>query len=188
MTTPRIEKIALVSHFSEVGEWAFQAALRLGRAKETALNIYYFIESPFEVPGDVVPEDLPSTHVDEASMVQTERRVREHFEDALGDFEEVGFRICATGRHNLELRRCLLRREYQLLIIPYLRRGVSFGNMPIEEFAYRFTAPVMLVGPDHSEQYHCNPFADVMHGSTHLVLGSWHPIAEPTSLQTLPVL
>jgi hypothetical protein len=188
MTTPRIEKIALVAHFSETGDWAFDAALRLGQAKQTALNIYCFIESPYEVARDVAPAELQTAELDGPTMVQTERRVREHFEDRLGDFEDVGFRICATGRHNLELRRCLLRREYQLLIIPYLRPGVSFGNMPIEEFAYRFAAPVMLVGPDHSEQYHFNPFAGIMHGSSHLVFGPWQSIAEPSHLQTLPVL
>ena len=45
----------------------------------------------------------------------------------------------------MELRRCLKRGEYQLLVIPYLETGGTFGNMPIEEFATHFLAPVVLV-------------------------------------------
>ena len=188
MTTPRVEKIALVSHFSEVGDWAFDAALQMGRVRQTALNIYYFLESPFEVPRNVAPADLDVAEYDEPTLVAREREVREHFEDRLGEFVEVGFRVCPTGRHNLELRRCLLRREYQLLIIPYLRHGVGFGNMPLEEFAYRFAAPVLLVGPERPNEYRFNPFAGVVHGSAHLVYGPWQAINAPAELQTLPVV
>ena len=188
MTTPRVEKIALVSHFSMIGDWAFDAALQLGRARQTALNIYYFLESPFDFPRDMAPADLEVSECDVPTLNAHERKVREHFEDQLGDFVEVGFRVCPTGRHNLELRRCLLRREYQLLIIPYLHSGVGFGNMPLEEFAYRFAAPVMLVGPDRPDRFHFNPSAGVMHGTTHLVYGPWRAIDAPSTYQTLPVV
>jgi hypothetical protein len=188
MTTPRVEKIALVSHFSEVGDWAFDAALQMARARETAINIYYFLESPFEISHDVAPADIEVPAYDEQTLVAKEREVREYFEDRLGDFVQVGFRVCPTGRHNLELRRCLLRREYQLLIIPYLSPDVGFGNMSLQEFAYRFAAPVMLVGPERPSEYRFNPFAGVVHGSDHLVYGPWQAINAPTELQTLPVV
>ena len=188
MTTPRIKKIGLVYDFSQPGDWALSAALHLGRARRSALNVYYFLESPYRVAYEVAPAELPNTKYDSATLVQKERELREHFEERLGDFEEVRYRICESGRHNKELRRCLLHREYQLLIIPYLREGVCFGNMPIEEFAYRFAAPVMLVGPEQEDQVRLNPFATVMHASRRLVFQPWRPIAEPEQMQTRPVL
>jgi hypothetical protein len=188
MTTPSIEKIGLVYDFSQPGDWALSAALRVARTRRAALNVYDFLESPYEVPHDVAPADLPVSRYDSATLVRKERELRELFEDRLGDFEEVRFRICESGRHNLELRRCLLHREYQLLVIPYPRTGASFGNMPIEEFAYRFVAPVLLVGPDREDRFRLNPFAAVMdHSSTPLFEG-WLPIQEPRRMQTQPVL
>jgi hypothetical protein len=188
MTTPRIEKIGLVAHFSQVGDWAFDAALKMGRARQTVLHIYHFLESPYGVPRDVAPAELEVQHRDEKTLVARDREVRERFDDRLGDFVEVGFKTCESGRHNQELRRCLLRHEYQLLILPYLRCGVGFGNMSIEEFAYRFTAPVMLVGPERPDQFHFNPTAVVLHGSAHLVYDDWRSIPEPEVLQQLPVI
>jgi hypothetical protein len=120
--------------------------------------------------------------------VNKERELREYFESHLGDFEEVRFRVCESGRHNKELRRCLVHHEYQLLIIPCLRDGVSFGNMPIEEFAFRFGAPVLLVGPDHESQFRLNPFASVLDGANTFGFGGWRPITEPEQLQSRPVL
>ena len=187
MTVPSIEQIGLVYDFSEPGDWALSAALQLGRTRRAALNVYYFLESPYEVPLDVAPAALPVRRHEAAILVQKERELREHLEDRLGDFEDVRFRLCESGRHNKELRQCLLHREYELLVIPYLREGVSFGNMPIEEFAYRFGAPVLLVGPQRENQFCLNPFAAVMDGATPLGFESWRPIAEPAQLQTRSV-
>jgi hypothetical protein len=188
MTTPSIDKIGLVYDYSKQGEWALSAALNLGRTCPAALNVYYFLESPYSVPRDVAPAKLPVRCYDSATLIREERKLREHFEDRLGDFEDVRFRVCESGRHNRELRRCLLHREYRLLIIPHLRAGTSFGNMPIEEFAYRFAAPVLLVGPDREDQFSLNRFAAVVDGSRPLGFGAWRPIAEPAQLQTQPVL
>ena len=182
MTIPSIVRIALVSHFSEVGDWALQAALRVAQCRPAALNVYYFLESPYEVPLSKAPVELLPPDADNATLVRKEREVREYFEERLGDFDKVRFRVCETGRHNQELRRCLLHREYQLLIIPCPRRGVSFGNMPIEEFAYRFGAPVLLVGPDRHDQYRLNPFASVLQGARELVDGPWAPKSASSSV------
>ncbi|MBN1609481.1 MAG: hypothetical protein JW940_22815 [Polyangiaceae bacterium] len=188
MTTPSIEKVGLVFHFSEVGDWALAAALQIARARTTALNVYYFLQSPYEVPYDLAPADLAAAHFDSVTLTQQERRLREYFEERLGDFEDVRFRVCESGRHNQELRRCLMHREYQLLVIPCPRRGVGFGNMPIEEFAYRFASPVMLVGPERADEVRVNSFASVLDGSYALGVGPWQPIPEPQALQTRSVL
>jgi hypothetical protein len=188
MTTPNIDKIGLVHDYSKQGEWSLSAALRLAHNCPAALNVYYFLQSPYAVPRDVTPAKLPKRSYDSATLVRTERALREHFEERLGDFEEVRFRVCEDGRHNRELRRCLLHREYRLLIIPYLQAGASFANMSIEEFAYRFAAPVLLVGPDREDQLWLNRFAAVVDGSRPLGLGAWLPIAEPERLQTQAVV
>ncbi|MBN1608757.1 MAG: hypothetical protein JW940_19170 [Polyangiaceae bacterium] len=188
MTVPKIERIGLVYDFSEQGDWALSAALQLGRAREATLNVYHFLESPYEVPLDVAPADLSAHRHEAAILVQKDRELREHLDDRLGDFENVRFRVCESGRHNKELRQCLLHREYQLLVIPYLREGVSFGNMPIEEFAYRYGAPVMLVGPQRESPVCLNPFAAAMDGAKTLGFESWRPIAEPAELQTRSVV
>ena len=85
------------------------------------------------------------------------------------------------------MRRCLKRREYQLLIIPYLRKGVPFGNMPLEEFAFRFNAAVILVGPDQPKQYHLNPPGKALIGMNNL-LDVWCCLSPPRELQKLPVI
>ena len=188
MTTPRIEKVGLVFHLSEVGDWALSAALQVARARHTALNVYYFLQSPYDVPYDVAPADLATPTYDGATLTQEERKLREYFEDRLGDFDDVRFRVCESGRHNQELRRCLLHHEYQLLVIPCPRQRANFGNMTVEEFAYRFASPVMLVGPERPDHVRLNAFASVMDGSNALLVGPWQPIAEPDVLQTRPVL
>ena len=188
MTTPRIEKIGLVAHFSKQGDWAFRTALRLARDKNATLNVFYFLASPYEVPLDVTPGAVRVPDHDEAGLVQLDRALRERYDDLLGDFLEVGFRVCESGRHNLELRQCLKRKEYQLLVIPHLGYGASFGNMPLEEFAYRFGAPVLLVGPEGSDQYQLNPPALVLSTSYGLFPGPMTPIPEPERPQHLAVI
>ena len=188
MTTPRINKIGLVAHYSERGDWAFDAALRLARSRGAILNVFSFVESPYEAPLDKSPAEVPAREYDEKYLIQEDRFLREHYEDRLGDFVDVGFRVCESGRHNLELRQCLKRKEYQLLIIPYTNFGATFGNMPIEEFAYRFNAPVMLVGPDRASQYHLNPPAQVIAGSAGLLSDTWTSIQTPSEFQELPVI
>ena len=130
---------------------------------------------------------IPVRHHDEWDVVHTDRVLRERWDERLGDFIEVGYRVCEHGRHKLELCRCLKRREYQLLIIPYLARDVSFGNMTIEEFAHRFVAPVLLVGPERPDQYYLNPPARMLLGPPNPLLEEWLSIPVPDRLQTLPV-
>ena len=188
MTTPRIEKIGLVAHFSPQGDWAFEAALAMARRREAVLNIFSFLESPYEAPLDVAPADRPVRRYDERTLIARDRELREYYDDRLGDFVEAGFRVCESGRYNLELRLCLKRKEFQVLLIPYLECAVPFGNMPIEEFAWRFNAPVILVGPDHPDQFHFNPPAEVLVGSSEAASSEWSSIQAPTRFQTLPVI
>lgn len=188
MTTPKMEKIGLVAHYSKQGDWAFETAFRLARTGNASLNIFHFLESPYEVPVDTAPSSPSECTYDAKALVEWDRKLREYYEDRLEDFVDVGFRVCENGRHNLELRRCLKRKEYQLLIVPYLDYGVTFGNMPIEEFAYRFNAPLLLVGPEHRDQYLLNLPGSVLDRSVDFMLGDWVPVHKPSEFQNLPVI
>lgn len=159
MTMVTVDSVGLVAHFSPTGDRAFRYALSLAKGQGIQLNIFSFRHSPF-MPDDPVAAD---------------REVRLWYEDRLGDFLDVGFRVC-EGAEEVELRRCLKRREYQALVIPYLSRGVSFGNLPIEEFAFRFTAPVVLVGPWRKVRYWLNPPAVLLAEKLHLFQGTWRPL------------
>lgn len=188
MTTPKVTKIGLIAHYSPQGDWAFEAALRIAREHGATLNVFCFLESPYEAPAGVSPSQAPIQAYDEQIQIDADRQLRDYYEDRLGDFVEVGFRVCDSGRHNLELRMCLKRKEYQLLVIPHLEPGATFGSVPIEEFAYRFHAPVLLVGPETPDQYLVNPPAEVIEGSTGLLRHVWSLIEEPAVFQETSVI
>jgi hypothetical protein len=183
-----MDSIGLVAHFSPQGDWAFETALKMATAQNVQLNVFHFAESPYEAPVGVAPVVSASKDIDEAVCARLDRELRERYDERLGDFVDVGFRVCDSGRHNLELRRCLKKKEYQILVIPYLEEGCSFGNMPIEEFAYRFGAPVMLVGPGHPEQRQVNGQGAMFLKTLDLSIWPLKTIAAPATLQTAPVI
>jgi len=187
MTAPRINRIGLVADFSKQGDWAFDLAFSITQRCDATLNVFHFAHSPYEAPLDRAPIQMPAPPLDSKHLVGLDRQLRERYEDKLGEFVDIGFRVCEEGRHNLELRRCLRRREFQLLVIPYLRKAVPFGNMPLEEFAFRFNAAVILVGPDRPQQHRLNPPASSlvrMHG----LVDIWCCLTPPKTLQKLPVI
>jgi hypothetical protein len=125
---------------------------------------------------------------DDEALVRIDRKIREYYDDKLGDYLDVGFRVCESVRHNLELRRCLKRKDFQLIFIPYPEHGVTFGNLGIEEFAFRFTAPMVLVGPERAGQLHLNPPANNMDSYFGIFAGDIAVIPEPGELQTRRVI
>ncbi len=173
MTTVAMDSIGLCAHFSVKGDWAFDFAFTLARKHKCQLNIFYFLRSPYE---KYVEPPGGSRKVDDSVLVATDRKLREYYDKCLGDYVDVGFKVCMETRHAKELRTCLMNREYLLLVIPHLEKGITFGNIPIEEFAYRFTAPVVLVGPDRPDQYHLNPSAVLLMDKLELPEGSWDEI------------
>lgn len=59
----------------------------------------------------------------------------------------------------LELHRCLVDGEYQILVLGYAGQDACFAGKSIEEFAESFACPVVLVGPDDPKQVHLNSTA-----------------------------
>ena len=60
--------------------------------------------------------------------------------------------------------------------------------MRIEEFAFRFHAPVVLVGPSSEYELHVNPPANLIIERISLQSNRWIPIEKPGQFQELAVL
>lgn len=175
MTTIAVKDIGFCAHFSRQGDWAFEFALSLARRLGHRLNIFYFprLDSPLS--------NRPAAGLDEDELVALDRRVREYYDEKLGDFVEAGFRVCEDFVAT-ELRRCLFRREYQVMVLPYLGYDAMFGNASIEAFAYRFNGPVVLVGPDRPSQLYLNPPAQLVSWRLGLSEDDWTPLAAPAEV------
>lgn len=175
MTSIAVKDIGFCAHFSRQGDWAFEFALSLARRLGHRLNIFYFprLDSP--------ALSRPAGRFDEDELIALDRRVREYYDEKLGDFVEAGFRVCEDFV-DIELRRCLFRREYQVMVLGYLGYGVTFGDDSIEAFAYRFNGPVVLVGPERPDQLYLNPPARLVSWRLGLSEDDWTPLAAPAEV------
>jgi hypothetical protein len=81
------------------------------------------------------------------ALIEMEKRMRLHFDERLGDYLDVGFRLCERNEWS-ELHHCLCEREFQLLVMGLPSLDASFGRRRLVEFADSFVCPVALVGPD----------------------------------------
>jgi hypothetical protein len=146
MVTAALNAVGFCAHYSPQGDWAFDYALRLSKRHGIQLNVFHFLTDPYD------PEAVPLTYLSEAQLsrlaVERERELRMYYDERAGDYLEVGFRLCEDTEW-LELHRCLMEREFQILVLGYVDRDAKFARKPIVEFAESFVCPVVLVGPDH---------------------------------------
>lgn len=175
MTTMAVKDVGFCAHFSRQGDWAFEFSLSLAKRLENRLNVFYFPRLDWS-PSSRRPEDLKDDEI-----VALDRQVREYYDDKLGDFVDVGFRVC-EDLMDTELRRCLFRREYQVMVLGYIDRSATFGTDTIESFAYRFNGPVVLVGPDRPDQLYLNPPAGVVSWQLGLTAEEWTPLPVPAEV------
>jgi len=144
MSTFAVRAIGFCAHYSPQGDWAFEFALQLARARSLRLNVFHFLTNPYD-PGARTPENL--SRQERATLaIRLERDLRLYYDDLLGDYLDAGFRLCADPEWT-ELHRCLTKREFQVLVLGYPHEGAIFGGVPIEDFATSFVSPVVLVGP-----------------------------------------
>jgi len=113
--------------------------------------------------------------------IALDRRIREYYDDRLGDFVDAGFRVC-EGLVNRELRSCLVEREYEMLVLAYRDVGALFTGRPIEEFALSLPFPVVLAGPERSDQLFANPPALLFAQQRRIEQGNWQPIESCASV------
>jgi hypothetical protein len=145
MTVTRIDAVGFCAHYSRPGDLAFSYALRLSRQQGLQLNVFHFLCDPY---GE---EPCVARRWSAAELAQLayerERELRFYYDELAGDYVEVGFRLCFDDSWR-ELHRCLVDREFQLLVLPRPGESARFCRKPIEEFADSFVCPTVLVGPE----------------------------------------
>jgi hypothetical protein len=173
MSTFAVRAIGFCAHYSPQGDWAFDFALRLARARSLQLNVFHFLTDPYD-PGARVPQGL-SREERAALAVRLERDLRLYYDGLLGDYLDAGFRLCEDPEWT-ELHRCLTKREFQLLVLGYPSDGARFGGVPIEDFATSFVSPVILVGPSSPLDIRLNEPAALIHDRLGLADRDYMPV------------
>ena len=176
MTLEAITGIGFCARTLPAGNRAFEFALGLARRHDVRLNIFFFPTPPTRahLPRGRRGELL---RMSEEEKIELEREVRLYYDALLGDFINVGFRLC-EGDEDPELRRCLLiRRDYNVLVLPYDARRRRFGHRTIEEFAEAMVCPTVLVGSRPSSRPRINTRASCWPWPERLGLApdAWRP-------------
>jgi len=180
MAIPTLNAVGFCAHYSDQGDWAFDYALRLSRQYKIKLNVFHFLTDPYD-PDDTLVDLL--SHSDRAALsIEREKELRLYYDRRAGDYLDVGFRLCEHAEW-VELHRCLVVREFQVLVLGYIFPGVSFGRRPIEEFAEAFICPVVLVGPQRPDQFHLNSRAQLIIDSLGLEPRTWTPLSRESAGQ-----
>ena len=170
MAIATLNAVGFCAHYSDQGDWAFDYALRLSREKSLTLNVFHFLTDPYD-PKSAGVDDLSDK--DRAKLaIEREKELRLYYDTRAGDYLDVGFRLCEHAEW-VELHRCLVVREFQVLVLGYVGAGAMFGKRPIEEFADAFVCPVVLVGPDRPDEFRLNSRAELIHEKLGLKEHSW---------------
>jgi hypothetical protein len=159
MTIPTFDGVGFCAHYSKQGDWAFDFALRISKAHNVKLNVFFFLKDPYD-PNDTVPPRLSRLKLKKLAIAE-EKKLRLYYDYRSGEYLNVGFRVCYDDSWT-ELHKCLMVREFQLLVLGYTKNGVIFAKKPIEEFANNFISPVILVGPDDPTQFYLNHQAKLL--------------------------
>jgi len=173
MTKQGLYAIGFCAHYSQQGDWAFECALRLAQNNGLQLNVFHFLEDPYN-PSDDTGKNLSAGERTKIA-IERERELRLYYDKRAGDYLNVGFRFCEDNEWT-ELHRCLLVREFQVLVLAHISPGCMFAGKPIEDFAHAFVAPVVLVGPDKSDQLHLNSRAAMITHELELSDQAWEKI------------
>jgi len=159
MAIPTFNAVGFCAHYSKQGDWAFDLALELSKAHNVKLNVFHFLTDPFD-PNDTRAQKLSGSELEKLA-VEEEKKLRLYYDERAGEYLDVGFRVCYDNSWT-ELHRCLIIREFQILVLGYTKKGAIFARKPIEEFADSFISPVILVGPDKPEQLFFNSRATLV--------------------------
>lgn len=153
MAIPTLNAVGFCAHYSKQGDWAFDFALQLSRQHSIQLNVFHFLSDPYN--HSKTAAEKSDKQARSRLAIEREKELRMYYDKRAGDYLEVGFRLCEDTEW-VELHRCLVIREFQVLVLGYVGSSATFGGRPIENFAEAFTSPVILVGPDRPDQLHLN--------------------------------
>jgi len=153
MTMTSIRSVGYCFHRSQQGDWAFEYAFELARSANLALKVFHFLADPYDPSRQEAPA-LP--HAERTRLaIERERDLRSYFDERLGDYLNVGFRVCEDHGWR-ELHRCLTHHEFQVLVLARPENGAMFAGKPLEEFADAFVCPVVLIGPSAPTEFRLN--------------------------------
>ena len=173
MAIPTLNAVGFCAHYSKQGDWAFDYALRLSQNHSIQLNVFHFLTDPYRIDDD---ETINLDRDAKAKLaIEREKELRMYYDERAGDYLSVGFRLCEDAEW-VELHKCLLIREFQILVLGYVGANAQFGGRPIEEFAEAFVCPVVLVGPDTPSQFHLNKQAGLLVSKLGLDNDTWNII------------
>ncbi|MFH1373918.1 MAG: hypothetical protein ABII79_08995 [bacterium] len=173
MTRQRLYAVGYCAHYSHQGDWAFEYALRLSQGNGLQLNVFHFLENPYD-PSDDTGGNLSASERAKVA-IDRERELRLYYDKRAGDYLNVGFRFCEDNEWT-ELHRCLLVREFQVLVLANISPECVFAGKPIEDFAHAFVSPVVLVGPDKSDRIRLNSRAALIAPELGLADRAWDQI------------
>lgn len=177
MTVQGIRGVGYCARMTRSGDWAFDYALDLAVDHEVRLDVFFFPTPPCR-PHATRGRRGELAALSEEQRIRMEKDVRLYYDDLLGDFVNVGFRLC-EGDEDPELRRCLLvRKEYDVLVLAYEGYHCLFGSRRIEEFSESMPCPVVLVGPERPDQFFVNTPARVWIPRLGLEAREWHHVSE----------
>ena len=143
-----INAVGFCPHYSDPGDWAFDYALRLSRLHQIQLNVLQFLKDPYD-PADNLADLLNDQERAQLATVR-ERELRHYYDSRAGDYLEVGFRLCEHTEW-LELHRCLVAREFQVLVLGYVHEGGNFWPPPDRGICRGLHLPGRPGGPRTAE-------------------------------------
>lgn len=173
--------IGLCTHFSQSDEWAFEYALKVAKENQWKMIICHWLESPYSLRRDMVEDDLfqptSTVPVDEKLLVKLEYQLREYYDQKLGDFTDVAFKLC-EGNYQVELTRCFRQNLLDLVVMGYQPQQDDHesSDQPQELFALDCDFPLIIVGAEGPGSFLINPKAVQWKASLHLEEGSWKEI------------
>jgi len=170
MAIPTLRAIGFCAHYSKQGDWAFDYALRLAIMHSLKLNVFHFLTNPYD-PNDNFADELSNDERTKLA-IEKEKELRLYYDKRAGEYLDVGFRLCEHAEW-VELHRCLVVHEFQVLVLGYTEKSVNFGTNPIENFAEKFICPVVLVGPEESNQYFLNSRAALISDKLGIKKENW---------------
>ena len=175
-----MKKIGLCTHFSQSDEWAFDFALELVRKQGWQLTICHWLNSPYSLRRDMV---YPTLHeggepqpITPALLTKLELELRQYFEPKLGNFTDVGFKLC-EGMYQVELARCFRQNLLDLVVLGYPPTDPETSNeQPLEEFAAHLNYPLVIVGPDTPDHFMLNQAAQGWLDELQIQENSWQAV------------
>jgi len=178
MTKP-IKAVGFCTHFSATCEWAFDYAFKLARDHELKLSVCRWLDSPYMIRRNGVYVDNAQqevAYVTPGLLARLELHLRQYYEPRLGDYLDVGFKLC-EGFYQVELVRCLRREELDMVVMGW--RGPEVRVMmekPLDEFARELTYPMVIVGRDGPDSYLLNARAVAILDFLGLPAGTWQAL------------